>query len=214
MGFFQRNKWRSDNFRLEVEETELFLGDEIVGTLSAMPEVKCDVEKIWVRIRCEESVAKTKVSLYVKDTQVSGPVHLNVFSRKFPFAIKLPFVGKATYHSVSQNVEWLVDGYIKIKGIKNPVTADGGGFLLVAKPKVVVEEPSSNNPYNKMFCPSCGKQVKENDNFCPYCRKPLGILLQCKNAFLTSKEFHYKLFSGIAEERIWLISRMKLASRK
>jgi hypothetical protein len=24
-----------------------------------------------------------------------------------------------------------------------------------------------------MFCPSCGKQVEENNNFCPYCAKPL-----------------------------------------
>ena len=24
-----------------------------------------------------------------------------------------------------------------------------------------------------MFCPSCGKQVSENDNFCPNCAKPL-----------------------------------------
>ena len=24
-----------------------------------------------------------------------------------------------------------------------------------------------------MFCPSCGKQVSENDNFCPNCSKPL-----------------------------------------
>ncbi len=25
------------------------------------------------------------------------------------------------------------------------------------------------------FCPSCGKQVNENDNFCPYCATPLHV---------------------------------------
>jgi len=205
MGFFIRPKWSRDNFQLELEETELFLGDQITGTLRLMSDVKFDVEMIWVKLRCEESIAKTKASLYDKEALVSGYIHVNAgFDRKFPFVIKLPFVGRETYHSISHNVEWLLDGYLRIEGIKNPIMADGGGFLLIAKPKASVKEPS-------LLCPSCSKQVKENDSFCPYCRKPLRILLQCKNAFLTNKEFHYKLFSGKIEERYWLISRMKLA---
>jgi hypothetical protein len=80
-------------------------------------------------------------------------------------------------------------------------------------------------------CPNCGRT---GDTFadvfwCPKCRikyarngellSKSAYLLQCKNAFLTNKEFHYRegqnwedwVDDKKVEEKCWLISSMKMA---
>ena len=54
--FFNRKKWNEDSFQLSLGETELSFGDELKGTLSIKSDVEFDIEKIWVRLSCEESL--------------------------------------------------------------------------------------------------------------------------------------------------------------
>lgn len=140
-GFFNLNKWRGDTLQLEVEETELSFGQELKGIVKVKSAAEFDVEKIWVRLRCEENIAKDNTTLYDVDVQVRGATHVNVgFESEFPFVIKLPSYGRETYHSSHENVQWLVDAYIKVKGIKDAISAEGGGSFSVTKPTVSVKE--------------------------------------------------------------------------
>jgi len=158
---------------LEVEETELFLGDGLKGTVTVKSEGEFDIEKIWVTLKCEETIAKDKAILYDKEEEASDGIHVNAgFEREFPFVIKLPFIGRETFHSINQNVEWLVDAYVKVKGIRKVMGAEGGGFILVANPKEPVKEVVREvvliqcaycrglMPQSSVFCPNCGARRK------------------------------------------------------
>ena len=107
------------------------------------------------------------------------------FHKEFPFVLKLPSDGRETYHSIHENVRWLVDAYIKVKGMKYAISTEGGGEILVTKPEVptipikqVKEVARYQTPLSskatKLYCPNCGKEVLNEDAiFCPYCSKPL-----------------------------------------
>ena len=56
------------------------------------------------------------------------------FQKEFPFVLKLPSIGRETYHSIYQNVQWSVDAYIKVKGIKNAISTERSVEILVTKP--------------------------------------------------------------------------------
>lgn len=182
MGLFKRHKWLRGKFHLSVDKSELFLGEELKGIVSLKGEGEFDVEKIWVRLRCMESVAVwdeelgenwDEATLYSDDVQVSGPIHVNVgFDKELPFVVKLPSNGRETYHSVHQNVQWLLDAYIKIKGYKYAIGAEGRGEITVAKHTVPVKEVvrevvlipcaycSGLMPQTSIFCPNCGARRK------------------------------------------------------
>jgi hypothetical protein len=176
MGFFNSTKWLRDVFQLSLDDNELSLGEELKGTVRVKSEVEFNVEKIWVKLRCVESVAKANATLYADDVQVSSAIHVNAgFDKEFPFVIKLPSIGRETFQSIKQNVQWLVDAYIKVKGIKNAISAEGGGFILVAKPTASVKEVkevvrevvlipcaycSGLMPQTSTFCPNCGARRK------------------------------------------------------
>ncbi|MGA2681510.1 MAG: hypothetical protein ABSF44_06885 [Candidatus Bathyarchaeia archaeon] len=136
----------SDIFHLEVKDDELFLGDKIEGTLRIISNQEFDIEKIWINLRCQEIKEKKNAALYDDVVQISDNVHIRLGDKKeFLFAMKLPFVGRETFDSLNHSIQWLVYGYIKIKGSKEPISAEGGGFILVAKPRVLVKEASSNS---------------------------------------------------------------------
>jgi hypothetical protein len=180
MGFFNRTKELEESFQLSLAKTELHLGEELNGILSVKSEIKFDIEMIWVRLRCEESEGKENAILYDNvDLDLSDAIHVNAgFEKEFPFVIKLPSIGRETYHSIRHNVRWLVDVYIKVKGKKYAISADGSGEILVAKPSVsplpvkevkeVVREVvlipcaycSGLMPQTSTFCPNCGARRK------------------------------------------------------
>ena len=174
MGFFNRTKWSEESFQLYLDDNELSLGQELKGTLNVKSDIEFDVEKMWVSLRCEESIAKDHETIYEDEVQVSDAMHVNVgFDKEFPFVIRLPSVGRETYQSINQKVQWLVEAYIKAKGIRNAISAVGGGFILVAKPtaasvKEVVREVvlipcaycSGLMPQTSTFCPNCGARRK------------------------------------------------------
>jgi DNA-directed RNA polymerase subunit RPC12/RpoP len=189
VGFFNRPKLSKDSFQLSLNKTELSLGDEVKGTLSIKSDAEFDIEKIWIRLTCEESSGKNHAILYDNDNlDLSDAIHVNAgFHKEFPFVLKLPSVGRETYHSIHQNVRWLVDVYIKVKGMKYAISTEGGREILVQKPTAPtipitqVKEaaryptPLSSKVMN-LYCPNCGKEVPNEDAiFCPYCSKPLRL---------------------------------------
>ncbi len=180
MGFFNRTKELEESFQLSLDEGEVSLGEELEGTLSVKSKVEFDIEKIWIRLSCEESEGKDKAILYDDDDlDLSDAIHVKAgFDKEFPFVIKLPSVGRETYHSIHQNVQWIVEAYVKVKGIKYAISAEGGGEFLVAKPSVsptpvkevkeIVREVvlipcaycSGLMPQTSIFCPNCGARRK------------------------------------------------------
>ena len=167
-------------FELSLNETDLHLGEELEGTVSLKSEVDFDVEKIWVRVRCEESSGKDQAILYDNDNlDLSDAIHVSAgFHKKFPFLLKLPSVGRETYHSIHQNILWLAEAYMKGKGVKYAISAEGGGQIFVSKLSVaplpakevkeVVREIvlipcsycSGLMPQTSTFCPNCGARRK------------------------------------------------------
>jgi hypothetical protein len=165
-----------NSFQLSLDGTELSLGEKLKGTLSVKSAVEFQIEKIWVRLTCEEIAGKVHAILYDYDANLSNALYVyEGFQKEFPFVIKLPSVGRETYHSIHQNVQWFVDAYIKVKGTKNAISTERGIEIFVTKPIVVptTEVPTMWHYGQSSSCPACGKQVEEDDNFCPNCAKPL-----------------------------------------
>ena len=102
------------------------------------------------------------------------------FDKEFPFVYKLPSVGRETYHSINQNVQWLLGACMKIKGVRKVINAEGNGEIFITKPTVstaqvkevqvkeVVREVvlipcaycSGLMPQTSVFCPNCGARRK------------------------------------------------------
>ena len=109
--------------------------------------------------------------LYSDQLQVSGLMHVSVgFDKAFPYVIKIPSIGRETYRSVDQTVEWSVSAYMKVRERKS-IEARGGS-ILVGKPSVSAKEVvrevvlipcaycSGLMPQTAIFCPNCGARRK------------------------------------------------------
>ncbi len=123
-------------------------------------------EAVW-----QEEEYEDDKTLYSDQVQVSGFMHVSVgFDKEFPYVIKLPSIGRATYRSVDQTVEWLLSAYMKVRNRKSIV--ENGGSILVGKQPVpdkeVVREVvlipcaycSGLMPQTSIFCPNCGARRK------------------------------------------------------
>jgi len=173
---FNRNKVGSGTFQLalDVEKSELFLGDELKGTVKVTSDTEFDIVKIWVYLCCEETIRKHNATLYEDKVQASSEIHLTAgFDKTFPFVFKLPFIGRETFHSIGQNVEWWVDTYIELKGRKYLEPEEEGRVeILVAQPKLQAKEIVKEvvlipcaycgglMPQTAIFCPNCGARRK------------------------------------------------------
>ena len=83
---------------------------------------------VWKEEEYDDSKA-----LFSADSKIMTMVHLTTgYQADFPFVFKLPTVGRETYHSVDQNLSWLVNAFMKAKNRKT-IRAYGGGEILVAK---------------------------------------------------------------------------------
>src|SRR4030067_2282465 len=130
MGFFGRFTRPKASLDLTVEKLEWCLGDELKGTVNFKSQEEFDVEGIWVRIDCSESIKKIGTftrtehetftmknkeveyeqeywdseSLYSNHVQVSNPMHVTIgFQKQFTYVIKIPSIGRETFHGVDQN---------------------------------------------------------------------------------------------------------------
>ena len=161
-----------DTFKLEVDETELFLGDEVKGTLRVTSQSEFDVEEMWVNLRCEEKIGREKASLYDSNVQISWAMHIPAgFDKEFPFTIKLPFIGRETFRSIHHSVDWFLDSFINVKGVNTTLTAEGSGSILVAKPKEPTQESVKEIVREVVLipCPYCGGLMPQTSVFCPNC---------------------------------------------
>ena len=171
----------SKGFEVSVYENDLTLGTEIKGDVRVKSDVEVDIEKIWVKISCIERIEKDTAILFNATLQVLDSLHVDAgFDKEFPFVYKLPSVGRETYHSIHQNVQWLLDVWVKIKQIRDAIKAEGSGEIFITKPSVstaqvrevqvkeVVREVvlipcaycSGLMPQTSVFCPNCGARRK------------------------------------------------------
>jgi hypothetical protein len=123
-------------------------------------------EKVWK----EEEYEDTE-TLYSDHTKVSGQMQVNVgFDESYPFVMKLPSIGRKTYHSINNNVMWIVNARMKIKGRRNLFS--NNQEILVGKPSESVKEVVREvvlipcaycgglMPQTFLFCPNCGARRK------------------------------------------------------
>ncbi len=180
---------------LILSKNELQLGDEINGSLNISSQEEVDVDEIYVSLRCIETVTKVKryqesddgqlvwkekeyddsKILFSAGSKIMTQVHLPIgYQSKFPFSLKIPAVGRETYHSVDSNLRWLINAFMNSKNRKT-LRAHGNGEILVAKPIVSVIPPkevvrevvlipcaycSGLMPQTSIFCPNCGARRK------------------------------------------------------
>jgi hypothetical protein len=169
---FRRNKVSKDAFQLELDDKELFLGDEIKGIFRVTSQLEFDIEGMWINLRCEETEGKEKATLYESDTHICQATHIPAgFEKEFPFTVKLPFIGRETFRSIHHSIDWFLDGYINVKGIDTTLTAEGSGFILVAKPKELTQEPVKEIVKEVVLipCSYCGGLMPQTSIFCPNC---------------------------------------------
>jgi hypothetical protein len=123
-------------------------------------------ETVWKEEEYEDAEP-----LYSDNMQVSGQMQIGIgFGKSYPFVTKLPSIGRETYHSINNNLLWILSARMKIKGRRN-VRSDNYE-VLVGKPsksgrevvKEVVLIPcaycSGLMPQTALFCPNCGARRK------------------------------------------------------
>jgi hypothetical protein len=123
-------------------------------------------EKVW-----KEEEYEDVETLHSENTEVSGQIQVGAgFDESYPFVIKLPSVGRETYHSINNNVLWIVEAWMKIKGRRNLFS--DSQQILVCKPSESVKEVIREvvlipcaycgglMPQTSIFCPNCGARRK------------------------------------------------------
>ena len=95
--------------------------------------IKPRSEKVWTQEEYNDYA-----TLYSDHLQLCGQmpaiIGLNI---DFPFAFKMPLIGRETYHSVDTRVRWSVNAHMKNRN-RQEIHSQGGGEILVAKPIIWV----------------------------------------------------------------------------
>lgn len=105
-------------------------------------------------------------TLYSDDIQVSGQMQIGIgFDQSYPFVMKLPSIGRETYHSINNNLLWILNAWMKIKDRKN-VFSDNYE-VLVCKPSESVKEVVREVVL--IPCKYCGGLMPQTAIFCPNC---------------------------------------------
>lgn len=124
-------------------------------------------EKVW-----REEEYWDKEQLHAEAAQVSGSKHVSAGSNdELSFVIKIPSIGRETYHCVDKYVRWLVGANMKIKERKS--IDSQSSEILVAEPSVSVVKEVIREvvlipcaycrglmPQTSVFCPNCGARRK------------------------------------------------------
>lgn len=138
-----------------------------------------------IRLVCVEGLRKkergewgnwdyAKGGLFFEDKEISAGMHANIGSTaEFPFAFRLPTIGRETYHGIDKNLLWLLVATVYIQGIHglaNTLTEQKEVFVSnstrITKETVreVVLIPCSYcsglMPQTSVFCPNCGARRK------------------------------------------------------
>ena len=104
--------------------------------------------------------------LYSDNIQVDSQKQIGIgFKKSYPFVMKLPSIGRETYHSVNNNVEWIVKAWMKIKGRENMFSDNYE--ILVSKPSERVKEVVKEVVL--IPCKYCGGLMPQTALFCPNC---------------------------------------------
>ena len=198
MGFFKKAHLRhrlEEGLEVTVEKSEWFLGYGLKGTVSLISTEEFNVEGIWVWLRCTEHVKRIGTyseierdawtmkdegveyeeeywdseELYSDYLQVVSPMRVFAGEQKeYAYVMKIPSVGRETYHGIDRNVEWTVSLEMKVKELKNSITASEGE-ILVAKAPVIVSVKEVVREVVLIPCAYCGGLMPQTSIFCPNC---------------------------------------------
>lgn len=191
MGLFGRFTRPRARLSLKTEKYELFFGEEVKGFAEINSAEEFDIEGIWVFLVCRESIKKTRrilvegdrgrkhwedkeywdtATLYSDCVKACNEMHVSQgLLLGVPFALKLPSLGRETYHSVDRNLRWEISATMKIKQRRSIETMYE---VIVAKPSATQKEvlrevvliPCSYCggliPQTPLVCPNCGARRK------------------------------------------------------
>jgi hypothetical protein len=103
--------------------------------------------------------------------QVSGQMTINTdFDQSYLFTLKLPSIGRETYHSIDHNLLWILNARMKTKKRKDVVSQNCE--VIVCKTSEFVKEVVREvvlipckycgglMPQTAIFCPNCGARRK------------------------------------------------------
>ena len=97
---------------------------------------------------------------------VCGEMHIyNGSSAGFFFCLKLPKIGRETFHGVDRNLEWFIIGRMNIKERVRPIMC--GSEIIVTKPSEVTKE--TVREVVLIPCAYCGGFMPQTSTLCPNC---------------------------------------------
>jgi hypothetical protein len=191
-------KWLSDKTNapkaripFTINKSEYFLGEEIKGEVCVISEEEFNASQLYMNLVCRESVKKTRTVtnqyggrvtqrqeqywdaavLWSNTYPIFGTARIpKGCNSKYPFVFKIPSVARETYHSVDNNVNWLMNSVLQVNGRPNiqPQTFE----VLVAKQPVSASVPISKEIIKEVVlipCAYCGSLMPQTSIFCPHC---------------------------------------------
>lgn len=173
---------------LQLNKNNYTLGENIEGTLVATSNEEFDCNEIRLEFQCIEkkkrmalqydSTAKRDVMKQVEDTatlwsarpSLSGLLHLTPgFSQNYPLSVNIPAGGRATFHSVDQNVTWSLKGVVAVDG--RPDVTSMTIEIQVSAPDAspVIREKEIVRELVLIPCKYCGALMPQTETVCPNC---------------------------------------------
>ncbi len=188
MSFFKKFKDRlhapSAKISLQIPQTSYFLGDNLEGTFSIMSEEEFDAKEIRCEFQCVETKKRIvpqydaslkrnvlkevmdSATLWSSRPVINGPTHMaNGLAQNFPLSINIPLSGRATFHSVEQNIVWSLKGVIAVED--RPDVTSSIIEIQVSPP---IAAPRTKEKQIVMIpCKYCGSLMAETETVCSNC---------------------------------------------
>lgn len=177
---------------LTIQKNEYEVGEEIKGEIQIISEEEFESERVAVSLSCWEQLRKTRTVTVPVSTawgqrteqyMDQARIYLGYFivfkealipqgfNRTYPFTLKIPAWARETFYSIDNNVNWLVQTILTVRG--RPRLDTQMREIIVTKRTVNPEAPAISKEIIKEVvlipCAYCGGLMPQTSLFCPNC---------------------------------------------
>ena len=178
---------------LTIQKNEYEVGEEVKGEIQIISEEEFESERVAVSLSCWEYLMKTRtVTVPIGPTfgqrteqyMDQARIYLGYFivfkearipqgfDKRYPFTLKIPAAARETFYSIDNNVKWLVQTILTVRG-RPRLDTQTCEIVVTKRQTVNPEAPAISKEIIKEVvlipCAYCGGLMPQTSLFCPNC---------------------------------------------
>ena len=178
---------------LITQKNEYEVGEEVKGEIQIISEEEFESERVAVSLSCWEYLRKTRAVTVPIGTTIGQRTEQYMdqariflgyfivfkealipqgFNEKYPFTLKIPAAARETFYSIDNNVKWLVQTILTVRG-RPRLDTQTREIIVTKRQTVNPNAPAISKEIIKEVvlipCAYCGGLMPQTSLFCPNC---------------------------------------------